>query len=80
MDMAQYMMRSFREQQERRKPGSEALWNMSPEERVAAMRRGELAWWQLCEWANGARDEVPLINDEFEFIAAFTPEVADLDE
>jgi hypothetical protein len=80
MDMAQYMIRALRDEQERRKPASEALWNMSPRERVAAMRRGELTWWQLCEWANRARHEVPLINDEYEFIAAFTPEVAEADD
>jgi hypothetical protein len=58
----------------------EALWRMSAEERVAAMWRGELTGVQLCEWAQRAPHEVPLINGEFAFIAALTPEVAEAPE
>lgn len=58
-------------------PYSKALWAMTPQERVAAMRRGELNMLQLYEWASRAAHEVPLLNGEFEFIARTTPEVAD---
>jgi hypothetical protein len=58
-------------------PHSKALWAMSPQERVVAMRRGELNSLQLYEWASRAPHEVPLLNGEFEFIAITTPEVAD---
>ncbi|MGH2878683.1 MAG: hypothetical protein ACRDK4_03630 [Solirubrobacteraceae bacterium] len=51
---------------------------MTPEERVSAMRRGELSFWQLYNWAARAKHEVPLLNGEFEFIAISTPEVAEL--
>lgn len=71
---------TFRAVQAKRKERSDELWRMSPEERVAAMRRGELARWQLYEWAARRPREVPLLNDEFEFIALYTPEVADRDE
>ena len=53
------------------------LWAMSPSERVAAMRRGELNMRQCCAWAGRHADQVPLLNGEFEFIAAYTPEAAE---
>jgi hypothetical protein len=53
---------------------------MSAEGRRAAMWRGELTWGQLFEWAKLAPHEVPLINGEFAFIAAYTPEVAEANE
>ena len=53
---------------------------MSPAEREAAMRRGELTGFQLLEWARRAPDEVPRINGEWAFIAASTPEIADPDK
>lgn len=58
---------------------SRELWRMSASERRAAMVRGELSWPQLWEWAKLAPHEVPLIDDEFAFIAIFTPEVAEAD-
>lgn len=61
-------------------PYSKELWAMTPQERVVAMRRGELNMLQLYEWASKAPYEVPLINGEFEFIATTTPEVADRGE
>jgi len=54
---------------------SEQLWALTAEERIAAMRRGELSLNQLCEWARRRPDEVPALNGEFEFIAVTTPEV-----
>lgn len=52
----------------------EALWRMTPTERVAAMRRGDLTLEQCCAWAARYPQQVPLLHGEFEFIAAFTPE------
>lgn len=53
---------------------------LTPRQRVTAMYRGELTIVQLCKWAAIAPDEVALVNDEFIFIAAFLPEVADAHE
>jgi hypothetical protein len=58
----------------------QALWAMTPAQRQAAMWAGELTQDQLYEWASRAREEVPLIEGEFAFIAASTPEVAELEE
>jgi hypothetical protein len=52
----------------------QVLWRMTPAERVAAMRRGDLTLEQCCAWAARYPRQVPLVNGEFEFIAAFTPE------
>jgi hypothetical protein len=65
---------------ERRRERSEALWAMTPAQRQTAMWAGELTQDQLYEWASRARAEVPLIDGEFAFIAASTPEVAELEE
>ena len=59
---------------------SAALWRMTAQERIAAMRAGDLTLNQLCEWARRRPHEVPLINNEFEFIAFKTPEVAEAGE
>ena len=53
---------------------SERLWALTAEERVRAMRRGELSLRQLCEWARRCPDEVPLVAGAYEFIALTTPE------
>ncbi len=53
------------------------LWSMTPTERVTAMRAGRLSLDQLSQWAARRPHEVPLLNGEFEFIAIYTPEVAD---
>lgn len=58
---------------------SKTLWQMTAQQRVSAMRRGELSMSQLWEWAKRRPQEVPLINGELEFIAMLTPEVADRD-
>ncbi|HEY5287953.1 MAG TPA: hypothetical protein VIJ50_12690 [Solirubrobacteraceae bacterium] len=76
-DMREDMLQSLARQRASKQEGSNALWKMSAEERLAAMRRGELTWNQLYEWASRAGYEVPLLNGEFEFIAVLTPEVAD---
>jgi hypothetical protein len=56
---------------------SRALWEMSPAQRQAAMWRGELSSYQLFEWAGRKPSEVPLINDEFAFLAWSTEEFRD---
>jgi hypothetical protein len=55
----------------------EALWRMTPNERIAAMRRGSLSMEQCCAWASRYPRQVPLINGEWEFIAAYMPEVCE---
>jgi len=54
-----------------------ALWQMTPAQRVAAMRRGELTLEQCAAWAARYPEQVPLLNGEFEYIAALTPEVCE---
>jgi len=39
------------------------------------MRRGELSLQQCAAWAARHPEQVPLLNGEFEYLAAFTPEV-----
>jgi hypothetical protein len=55
----------------------EAMWRMTPNERIAAMRRGDLSMEQCCAWAARHPDQVPLINGEWEFLAAYLPEVCE---
>lgn len=78
-DLSEQTMRALAKQRADRAERTEALWALTAQQRVSAMRRGELTWGQLLEWAKRRPSEVPLINGEFEFIAALTPEVADLD-
>ncbi|HEY5285470.1 MAG TPA: hypothetical protein VIJ50_00010 [Solirubrobacteraceae bacterium] len=54
-----------------------ALWQMTPAQRVAAMRRGELTLEQCSAWAARHPTQVPLLNGEFEHLAVFTPEVCE---
>jgi hypothetical protein len=54
-----------------------SLWQMTPAQRIAAMRRGELTLEQCAAWAARFPDQVPLLNGEFEFIAIYTPEVCE---
>ena len=60
------------EREERRQTALDALWRMSPDERVAAMRRGELSLDQLCAWSRRRPHEVPKIGNEFEWIVVST--------
>jgi len=55
----------------------EAMWRMTPNERIAAMRRGDLSMEQCCAWAARYPRQVPLIDGEWEFIAAYMPEVCE---
>lgn len=51
-----------------------SLWQLTASERVAAMRRGELTLEQCAAWAARYPEQVPLLDGEFEYLAAFTPE------
>jgi len=57
--------------------GIDALMQMTATERQAALRRGDLSRRQCWAWVQRHPDEVPLINGEWFFIAAHTPEAAD---
>jgi len=50
------------------------VWELTPSERVAAMRGGKLTLEQCAAWAALYPEQVPLIDGEFEYLAAFTPE------
>lgn len=54
-----------------------ALWQMTPAQRVAAMRRGELTLEQCAAWAARHPEQVPLLNGEFEYIARLMPEACE---
>lgn len=52
-----------------------ALWEMTPSQRIAAMRRGELTLEQCAAWAARYPEQVPPLNGELEYLAVLTPEV-----
>lgn len=74
-DLIQTLTRRSADRAER----SKTLWQMTAQQRVSAMRRGELSWSQLWEWAKQRPAAVPLLNGELEFIALLTPEADDRD-
>ena len=47
-----------------------SLWQMTPEQRVAAMRRGDLTYEQLAAWSARHPEQVPTVHGEFEWIVA----------
>jgi hypothetical protein len=53
------------------------LWEMTPNERLAAMRRDELTLEQCAAWAARFPEQVPLLNGEFEYLARHIPEVCE---
>ena len=53
------------------------LWTMTPEQRVEAMRAGELSLRLCLHWASRRPHEVPLLHGEWEFIAIYTPALSD---
>jgi hypothetical protein len=60
------------------------LMAMTAAQRVAAMRAGQLTYRELCHWSAVRPDEVPIVSTgsglgggEFEWLAAFTPELAE---
>jgi len=54
-----------------------ALWQMTPAQRLAAMRRGELTLEQCSAWAARHPEQMPLLNGEFEYLAILTPEACE---
>ena len=50
---------------------------MTPAQRIAAMRRGELNLEQCAAWAARQPEQVPLLNGEFEYIAVLTLEACE---
>jgi hypothetical protein len=70
-EIAEQIVTERRARQARLRP----LWQLTPSERVAAMRRGELTLEQCAAWAARYPEQVPLLDGEFEYLAAFTPEV-----
>ena len=54
-----------------------SLWQMTPERRVAAMRRGDLSYEQLAAWSARHPDEVPTVHGEFEWIVAKLAEMVE---
>ena len=54
-----------------------SLWQMTPEQRVAAMRRGDLTYEQLAAWSARHPDQVPMVHGEFEWIVAKLAEVCE---
>jgi hypothetical protein len=59
------------------------LMALTAEERVVAMRAGQLSYRELCYWSATRPDEVPRITTgdspggEFVWLAAFSPEIAE---
>lgn len=54
--------------------------SMSAEERVDAMYDGLFTYRELSWWASRWPHQVPLINNEFAYLAAFEAEAAESDE
>lgn len=54
-----------------------SLWQMTPAELVAAMRRGGLTYEQLAAWSARHPEKVPLADGEFEWLAVQTPEACE---
>jgi hypothetical protein len=53
----------------------DAMWALKREERIAAAKRGE-----MLQWAARRPHEVPIVNGEFFFIAAFSADRGHADE
>ncbi len=56
------------------------MWAMTPEERVRAARQGRLSLGEMLRWAARRPSEVELVDGEFWFITALTPEAAEAPE
>ncbi len=79
-DLAQHLSERLAAERAKRKEQAQALWKMTAKERQEAMWRDELTVTQLYIWAKARPEEIPLINGEWAFIAAKTPEVAELEQ
>jgi hypothetical protein len=53
------------------------LWQMTAEQRIAAMRRGDLSYRELAAWSARYPEQVPRLIGEFEWLAACTPEACE---
>ncbi len=76
-DAAEQIIRDLLADKASKREQESRLWAMTPAQRIDAMRRGRLTFWQLHHWARHAPHEVPTLNGEWEFLAAHTPEVAE---
>ena len=62
------------------------LMALTADERIAAMRAGELSYRELAHWSAARPNEVPRVGTgeggagEFEWIAMFEPDIAEHDE
>jgi len=54
-----------------------SLWQMTPAQRITAMRRGDLTYEQLAAWSARHPDQVPTVHGEFEWIVAKLAEVCE---
>ena len=54
-----------------------SLCQMTAPERVGAMRRGDLTYEQLAAWTARYPEQAPIVNGEFEWLIAFTPEACE---
>ena len=68
---------SFQRAERARTARLRSLWQMTPAERVAAMRRGELTYQQLAAWSARHPEQVPTVHGEFEWIVAKLAEVCE---
>ena len=68
---------SFQRAERARAGRLRSLWQMTPAQRVAAMRRGELTYEQLAAWSARHPEQVPTVHGEFEWIVAKLPEVCE---
>ncbi|MHB1570194.1 MAG: hypothetical protein ACYCXW_11080 [Solirubrobacteraceae bacterium] len=55
----------------------QALWSLTAEQRVEAMRHGALTLEQCAAWAARHPEQVPLVNGEFEYLAILSPEACE---
>ncbi|HVA20330.1 MAG TPA: hypothetical protein VMU55_09150 [Solirubrobacteraceae bacterium] len=76
-DLAKHLSERLAAERAKRREQAQALWKMTAKERQMAMWNDELTVTQLYMWAKARPEEIPLINGEWAFIAAKTPEVAE---
>ena len=48
------------------------MWRMTAQQRVEAAQRGEFTLGEMLQWARRRPAEVPLVDNEFFFITAFS--------
>ena len=68
---------SFQRAERARAGRLRSLWQMTPAQRIAAMRRGGLTYEQLAAWSARHPEQVPTVDGEFEWIAAKLPELCE---